>query len=71
MTTPRPSAARALPARTSGRASAIAPAPATTTGTQGNSFCGGGGGGVFRGEDDCSDLEQGATRRAIVVGIRT
>jgi hypothetical protein len=48
MTTPRPSAARALPARTSGRASATAPAPATTTGTQGNSFRGSGGG-VSRG----------------------
>ena len=48
MTAPRPSDARALPARTSGRASAIAPAPATATGTQGNSFFGGGGG-VSRG----------------------
>ena len=33
MTTPRPSDARAFPARASGRASAIAPAPATATGT--------------------------------------
>ena len=50
MTTPRPSAARALPARTSGRASATAPAPATATGTQGNSFFGSGGGEGGRGD---------------------